>query len=142
MAEFEPTRSGASARSKASRRNSTRARSSSNNTPRLVRSLTGQHLDDQSVYHETTYGETDGESTSSGRLEKEDEEEARAAGMDKEIEMRGGTVNEKDLEAPLEKTKTSRSAKDPNLVWSSFWYTDCWFAERNPDSVLGDLGRS
>ena len=59
-----------------------------------------------------------------------------------EVEVRGGTVNEKDLETPLEKKRTSRIAKDPNLVWRSSCHTERWLVVPETDKMLGDLGWS
>ena len=86
-----------------------------------------QHLDDVSNYHADRhdYTEADDNSEDIDDLEKvrrEDEEEAALSGEEEVAEVQIGSPPYPSLEANLEKTKTarsrrsSRSAKDPNLV--------------------------
>lgn len=126
--------------------NSTRARSRSRSRPSspagLHRLLSAQFPDDHSVYHledgegvhvdadasslhksesERRRAETpnDDSDSLSEKLEKEDEDRIRDQGQETIEEIRGGIPDERDVEAgtpQLEKKKSSRSIKDPNLV--------------------------
>jgi len=91
--------------------------------PRLSRVFSAQHFDDHSHYH--SYGEhhsQQSEPTSRDdsefveKVEYEDDREAGDSAEDDYVETRDGVFNEGDVEAPLEKTKSARSVKDPNLV--------------------------
>ncbi|KAA6408368.1 MAG: MFS multidrug transporter [Lasallia pustulata] len=126
MPELQPIRTGASGRSRPSRAQSLRSQSSWP-TANLHRFLSGQHLDDVSVYHhehDHQSDDNDEENTYSTdsleeATEKEDDTDAREAGVEEVPEVREGIPDTKDLEAgrpPLEKKKTNRSIKDPNLV--------------------------
>ncbi|KAL8714160.1 MAG: hypothetical protein Q9220_001889 [cf. Caloplaca sp. 1 TL-2023] len=105
----------------------TRSRSPNPDRPQISRAFTGQHLDDQSTYHNResvvpgTEKETeiadddDDESDFSEHVREEEEKELGEHIPEETVEIRDGVVNTRDLEAPLEK-KPSKSAKDPNLV--------------------------
>ena len=95
--------------------------------PPLDHAFSFQHLDDVSNYHADRhdYPEINNDSEDTDDLEKvrrEDEEEAAMSGEEEVAEVQMGVRDTHDLEANLEKTKTtksrrsSRSAKDPNLV--------------------------
>ena len=122
-------------------RRSSRSRSRPNNPP-LHRLLSNHHPDDHSVYHhedgdgihvrndapslhktETqrrdpeVLGDDESSVTSTKEIESREETISREETTYEEI--RGGIPNEHDLEAaepPLEKKKSSRNIKDPNLV--------------------------
>lgn len=132
MPELQPIRTGASGRSRPSRAQSLRSQSSWP-TANLHRFLSGQHLDDVSVYHhehDHQSDDNDEENTYSTdsleeATEKEDDTDAREAGVEEVPEVREGIPDTKDLEAgrpPLEKKKTNRSIKDPNLVSIPLWH--------------------
>ncbi|KAI4191612.1 MAG: hypothetical protein LQ346_004712 [Caloplaca aetnensis] len=117
MADLEKVKTGTSSRSRPSR-------PSSLNRPRISRVFTGQHLDDYSIYHgrnsgaHEESGEEDEESDLSERVSRE-ENEALGEKLPEEIaEVRGGIPNVRDVEAPLERKQSTKSAKskDPNLV--------------------------
>lgn len=130
MPESEPIRTAASGRSRPSRAQSFRSQSSRPSS-NLHRILSGQHLDDASVYHHDHDHESDNEeentySTDSLEevTEKEDNAKAREAGAEEVPEVRQGIPDCRDLEAgrpKLEKKQTSRSIKDPNLVSIPLW---------------------
>ena len=95
--------------------------------PHLEHAFSFQHLDDVSNYHADRhdYPELDDDSEDTDELEKvrrEDEEEAALSGEEEVAEVQMGVRDTHDLEANLEKIKTtrsrrsSRSAKDTNLV--------------------------
>lgn len=108
-------------RTTASNRSRTRSRPSS---PHLHRFFSSQHIDDQSVYHGHQDIHSDDDSTYEGsdlsqHTTEKDDLEARAEGEGKVGEVRDGVPAERDVEAgrpPLEKKRTTRSIKDPNLV--------------------------
>lgn len=121
MPELEPIRTAPDTRSRPSRPQSSRTRSSS--APRLSRVFSAKHLDDGSTYHggdhDTGHRGDDDDSEESDLSEKvtrEGDEEDRRNGEEEVDEVRDGVRNERDLEAPLEKKQTTRSVKDPNLV--------------------------
>lgn len=139
MPDLEPIRTTASAHARPNRAQSFGSQSSRSRTQsfrsqtrrpnaNLHRILSGQHLDDVSVYHYDHNHESDDdedEHTSSSTdlseevTEKEDNVEARAAGTEEVPEVRQGIPGSRDIEAgrpKLEKRRTSRSIKDPNLV--------------------------
>ena len=104
-----------------------RTQSSKTTHPPLEHAFSFQHLDDVSNYHADRhdYPELNDDSEDTDELEKvrrEDEEEAALSGEEEVAEIRMGVRDTHDLEANLEKIKTtrsrrsSRSAKDPNLV--------------------------
>ena len=127
MPELVPIRTTGSGRSRPSRAQSFRSQSS-RPTGNLHHILSGQHLDDVSVYHHDHDHESDDdeeeENTYSSEssqevIEKQDNAEARGAGAEDVPEARQGIPDSRDLEAgrpKLEKKQTSRSFKDPNLV--------------------------
>lgn len=132
MPELQPIRTGASGRSRPSRAQSLRSQSS-RPTANLHRFLSGQHLDDVSVYHhehDHQSDDNDEENTYSTdsleeATEKEGDTDAREAGVEEVPEVREGIPDTRDLEAgrpPLEKKKTNRSIKDPNLVSIPLWH--------------------
>ena len=92
------------------------------NQPRLSGVFTGQHLDDQSHYQkergETAREGQTGESQSYALvdLENEIDRASQSTSAEEPTENREGIVNEHDVEAPLEKARSSRSVKDPDLV--------------------------
>ncbi len=89
----------------------------SNSRPQIQRVLTGQHIDDSSVYNA---GDLDAEQHSEADdSDNSETEKGRAdSGFSEEVNQafRLRQWKEQDLEAPLEKKVTTRSAKDPNLV--------------------------
>lgn len=141
MADTRPARTALS-----TSRTRSRSRPSRPSSPPLHRILSNQFPDDHSVYHhengEGVHVDTDVESlhkteTERRRAELEDESDSAADeaelsekdGVTHEVngettilEIRNGIVDERDVEAQpaqLEKKKSSRSIKDPNLVGSS-----------------------
>ena len=86
--------------------------------------FTGQHLDDHSLYHnrdsvlqQQQKGDLgDEQSDLSEEVPREERKELGDKTPEEEYEVRDGIANEKDLEAPLEKRQSTKSAKDPNLV--------------------------
>ena len=104
-----------------------RTQRSTTSHPPLEHAFSFQHLDDVSNYYADRhdYAQSDSESEDTDDLEKvrrEDEEEAAERGEEEVAEVRMGVRDTHDLEANLEKTKStksrrsSKSAKDPNLV--------------------------
>ena len=85
----------------------------------LTRIYSFQHLDDQSVYHDWNHehqsdADDSGDSTLDANEKLREDVQADEEGTD-----RTAIAKERDLEAggvPLEKKRTSRSVKDPNLV--------------------------
>ena len=119
MVELAPIRPSASAPSRPIRANSAHSNGSRSTKPGLTRVHTAQHLDDTSVYHHYNESESDDDGGTSEDLQPEDDEEARKEGLAVQSEERMGVSGERDLEAgdtTLEKKKSSRSIKDPNLV--------------------------
>ncbi|KAL9127173.1 MAG: hypothetical protein Q9217_003906 [Psora testacea] len=112
---LEPVRLVASA---PSRPHTLRSTTSSSNQYNVCRVFSAQHLDDGSVYHGHDNDREDrglSPSDESGDLSEQALSEAECkSGSDEvdEHEIR----DEKDIEAPLEKKRTTRSIKDPNLV--------------------------
>ncbi|KAL8845957.1 MAG: hypothetical protein Q9221_008919 [Calogaya cf. arnoldii] len=92
--------------------------------PQLYKVFSGQHLDDQSTYHARhSVSENreddrtaDEDSDLSEASVKEDDKEARGQPFNETEEPQNGSADLRDLEAPLEKKKSSKSVKDPNLV--------------------------
>ena len=87
-----------------------RATSSAAQGAPLERCYSGRYIDDQATYHDHHFEQDD--SDTDDTIEERDEPAA---------EVRDGIMDErdKDLEAPLEKTTTSKSArsrKNPNIV--------------------------
>lgn len=129
MPELKPSNSAPAERPPPSTSQMSRARTQRSTTthPPLEHAFSFQHLDDVSNYHADRhdYPELDNDSEDIDDLEKvrrEDEEEAAMSGEEEVAEVQMGIRDTHDLEANLEKTKTarsrrsSRSAKDPNLV--------------------------
>ena len=87
----------------------------------LTRIHTGQHPDDHSYYH-VDIDQADSTSDDTGELEQskpEDDHSSVEGGIGNGPETSAGATDEKDVEKtanPLEKKKSSRSIKDPNLV--------------------------
>ena len=85
----------------------------------LTRIYSSQHLDDQSFYHDwhsEHHGDSDGSGDNTPDTNEKLPGDVLADGKETD---RTAIANEGDLEsggAPLEKKKTSRSVKDPNLV--------------------------
>lgn len=142
MPELEPIRTTASVHPRPSRAPSLRSLSSRSRAQsfrsqstrpngNLHRIFSGQHLDDVSVYHHDYDHERDNDDqhtpsndSSEETMEKQDDAEAREAGMEEVPEVRQGVKDSRDLEVgrpTLEKKHTSRSIKDPNLVSFSGW---------------------
>lgn len=89
--------------------------------PLLSRVFSAQHIDDHSNYH--SYGEHHDQQLQPTTSDDSDFAEDVESEKDRETgngELRDRVVNERDVEAPLEKTKSSRSTKDPNLVSNSY----------------------
>ena len=125
MVELEPIRPSASAPSRANRVKSTTSDGNRSTRVPLDRVDTLQHLDDQSLYysdhahHEDSFDDDVTEADNSEILSEEDDEEAREKGIEEETEVRMGVANERDIEKgdiALEKKKSSKSIRDPNLV--------------------------
>ena len=129
MPELEPSNSAPAERPPPSTPpiNRVRTQRSTTSHPPLEHAFSFQHLDDVSNYHADRhdYAEADDDSEETDELEKvrrEDEEEAALSGEEEVAEVQMGVRDTHDLEANLEKIKTarsrrsSRSAKDPNLV--------------------------
>ena len=104
-----------------------RTRRSTTSHPPLEHAFSFQHLDDVSNYHADRHDYTEDDDNSEDiddveKVRREDEEEAALSGEEEVAEVQMGVRDTHDLEANLEKTKTarsrrsSRSAKDPNLV--------------------------
>lgn len=121
MPPLEPRKSAENSRDTASRPQSVIS-SIDSNQPRLSRVFTGQYLDDQSHYQKER-----GEAVREGRtgesqphllvdLENRNGRVSQSTGAEEHAENREGIVNEHDVEAPLEKVRSTRSAKDPDLV--------------------------
>lgn len=111
-----------------SRKNNSRAQSQtsrpSSPQPRLTHLHSGVYLDDQSHYynqdaHAATEDVEGAEETSSEELDAS-EKETGEEGPDQDIipEAQDGIEDQRDLEAgpQLEKRKSTRSIRDPNLV--------------------------
>ncbi|KAL8683100.1 MAG: hypothetical protein Q9186_000914 [Xanthomendoza sp. 1 TL-2023] len=98
--------------------------SSQNTRPQLSRVFSGQHLDDYSIYHGRASVQIDGgddhladeESDLAEEVAKEENKELAEKLSEGAVEVRNGVANVRDLEVPLEKKQSSKSAKDPNLV--------------------------
>ena len=129
MSELKPSNSAPAERPPPSTSQISRVRTQRSTTTHapLEHAFSFQHLDDVSNYHADRhdYPELDDDSEDTDELEKvrrEDEEEAALSGEEEVAEVQMGVRDTHDLEANLEKTKTarsrrsSRSAKDPNLV--------------------------
>ncbi|KAL9596046.1 MAG: hypothetical protein Q9219_006062 [cf. Caloplaca sp. 3 TL-2023] len=92
--------------------------------PQLTRVFSGQHLDDHSVYHGpgSVHGSEDAagdeESDLSDRDSREENEKTNPNEPEGAVDTRDRVLNARDLEAPLEKKQSAKSAKakDPNLV--------------------------
>ena len=121
MPPLEPRKSAESLRDTASRPQSISS-STESNQPRLSQVLTGQHLDDQSHYQkehgEAAREERKGESQPYlfVDLEKRDGRVSPSTSTEEHAESREAYVNEQDVEAPLEKVRSTKSVKDPDLV--------------------------
>ncbi|KAI9706222.1 MAG: hypothetical protein M1812_008245 [Candelaria pacifica] len=106
MVELKPSTTNASANSRPSRPNSP-----------LQRLYSGQHLDDQSIYHHDDEVAKSKSSGSLAALKSSPAESEQDDGEGPGIESTES--NEKDLErgpAKLEKQSSTKSVKDPNLV--------------------------
>ncbi|KAL8659458.1 MAG: hypothetical protein Q9226_000417 [Calogaya cf. arnoldii] len=92
--------------------------------PQLYKVFSGQHLDDQSTYHardsvsenREDHRTADEDLDFSEAIVKEDDKEARGQPFQETAEPQNGSADLRDLEAPSEKKKSSKSVKDPNLV--------------------------
>ena len=122
MSALEPIRSGSSSYSGSTKP----SRPSTPDRPAATRVFTGQHLDDQSTYHnresivQTAHNELGSqESSSSVELRSEKLEEVGEKVPEGARGDQQGTTNGKDVEAPLEKKESRKSAKDANLVGNS-----------------------
>ncbi|MCJ1393860.1 hypothetical protein MMC18_006736 [Xylographa bjoerkii] len=118
MVQLAPVRTAASAGSAPGAGATTRTRSNPSRPPGLNRILSGQHLDDHSHYHHRDFEDDGGDSSDSEDTLNENEKDSQVAAEQKG-EVPEETANVQDLEAggaQLEKKKTSRSVKDPNLV--------------------------
>ncbi|MCJ1416310.1 hypothetical protein MMC32_002645 [Xylographa parallela] len=96
----------------------TRTRSNQSRPQRLNRILSGQHPDDHSHYHHHDF-EGDGDDSSDSEDTLNENEKDSQDAVEAKGEVPEGAASEQDLEAgtaQLEKKKTSRSVKDPNLV--------------------------
>ncbi|KAL8755340.1 MAG: hypothetical protein Q9184_004824 [Pyrenodesmia sp. 2 TL-2023] len=119
MADLEKVKTGTSSRSRASS-------PLSPNRPRISRVFSGQHLDDHSVYHGRISVALDHEASSeegedsdlSERVSREENEELGEKVSEGTTEVRNGIPNVRDVEAPLERKQSTKSARtrDPNLV--------------------------
>ncbi len=116
MSQLEEIKTNTSAREARSRSQSAISEASARQ-PRLSRVFSAQHLDDHSDYH--SHGEHYNQQLEPTSNDDSDSAEEGEREKDRETdngELRDGITNERDVEAPLEKTKSSRSIKDPNLV--------------------------
>ena len=128
----------------AASRRSGNSRASSPN-PGLSRLISGRHLDDHAQYHGAGYrgeqhddavfdddDDDDDDSSDGADLTEKDTDDTGEVGPESsgEIvsEVRDGIEDERDLEAgpKLEKSRTTRSARDPNLV--------TWTGPEDPDN--------
>ena len=129
MPELEQSHSAPAGRSPPSRPEISRLRAVTASQPRLEHAFSFQHLDDVSNYHGDHHDyperEEDDSTEYSDDLEKvrsEDEEEAARREETEVAEVQMSVRDIRDLEANLEKTKSSKSSKtvkDPNLVGST-----------------------
>jgi hypothetical protein len=105
--------------------------------PGLARLVSGTHLDDHSQYHGHNYhgnpyedAVEDDSSDDTELTEKETNTTELEQGSSEEIvpEVRNGIEDQRDVEAgpKLEKSKSSRSARDPNIV--------AWDGPDDPDN--------
>lgn len=118
MADFEKAKSKGSSRSRSSS-------PSSLDRPQMSRVFTDQHLHDQPAYHgrdTVVHNQKDGlgdeESDLTERVSREENRELGEKVLEETVEVRNGVQNVRDLQAPLEKKQSAKSAKakDPNLV--------------------------
>ena len=123
MPELEPIRTAASASSRRGGPGSSRSRESFTSRPQLQHVVSGRHLDDHTLYHSNDEvsgngeaGQVEDESDYSEQFAKDENEKAEEDGTQETSEVRGGILTERDLEAPLEKKQSTKSAKDRNLV--------------------------
>ncbi len=127
MSELKPSNSAPAERQppRTPQINRVRTQRSTTSHPPLAHAFSFQHLDDVSNYHadQHDYPEIDDDSEDTEeKVRREDEEEAALSGEEEVAEVQMGVRDTHDLEANLEKIKTtksrrsSRSAKDPNLV--------------------------
>lgn len=89
--------------------------------PNISRVLSGQHLDDQFTYQESSTGNGGSSSVDEGADISEDvstegNQELREKVPDEEPDFDQMALNRHDLEAPLEKKASKKSVKDQNLV--------------------------
>ncbi|MCJ1404435.1 hypothetical protein MMC11_007660 [Xylographa trunciseda] len=118
MVQLAPIRTAATAGSAIDTDAATRTRSNRSRAPRLNRILSGQHLDDHSHYHHHDFESDRDDSSDSEDTLNENEKDSEDP-LEQKGDVSKGIGNEQDLEAggtQLEKKKTSRSVKDPNLV--------------------------
>lgn len=108
----------------------------------LQRVFSAQHLDDASEYHSGDHKskgqDEDSQTEDSDDLEQvrnNDHEEEPREGKEEAPGLRIGVVDRQDLEANLEKTRSTRSVKDPNLVRA----VDCNLCKMTP-LLIGFLG--
>ena len=80
---------------------------------RISRVFSAQHFDDSSHYHAAN-------ERVNADPEKQSDEGSSSSEISEKIDQAEGeresTVNERDVEVPLEKIKSSKSVHDPNLV--------------------------
>lgn len=96
-------------------------RSSRSSIPNISRVLSGQHLDDQFTYRESSVenGESssvDEEADISEDVSTEGNQELREKVPEGAPDSGQTAVNRHDLEAPLEKRASKKAVKDQNLV--------------------------
>lgn len=122
MPELEPSRS-APTPSLGPGTPLTRSRSNTASRPHPERFFPAQHLDDVSIYHggdhESNYHDDANETEYTDDLEQasnQDHDEASKKGEDEVPEIRIGISDTRDLETNLEKKRSRRLIKDPNLV--------------------------
>ncbi|KAL8759658.1 MAG: hypothetical protein Q9199_000619 [Rusavskia elegans] len=97
---------------------------STTSRPELSKVFSSYHLDDQSTYYardslsepREDHCTADEESDLSESTVKEEDKEARGLPFEDTAASNHGSANPYDLEAPIEKKQSSKSAKDPNLV--------------------------
>lgn len=110
----------------------TRTRRSSRRDAPLHRLLSSHHPDDHSLYHhedgdggrDTQTETSDDGSSVDDAEEKQSADDAAHVDETTRVEISGGVPYEHDVEAAkpeLEKKKSSRSIKDPNLVSTRAW---------------------
>ena len=127
MPELESSQSAPAGRLSPGRLQNGRSRTYATSHPPLEHAFGFQHLDHVSNYHADhhDFPESDNNSEDANGLEKirRVDEEAAMHGEEQQAEIQMGIRDTPESEATLEKSKTgrtvnsSRSARDPNLVW-------------------------